>query len=62
MYSVVFAQTNSSIINGYYSYFVQTVWLNVSICRGEILNFSSELVMLNWLLYGDSEAVVLPSN
>lgn len=35
--------------------------VNVSVCRGEILNFSSELIMLNWLLYRDSEAVVLPS-
>ena len=31
--------------------------VNVSVCRGEILN----LIMLNWLLYRDSEAVVLPS-
>lgn len=23
--------------------------VNVSVCRGEILNFSSELIMLNWL-------------
>ena len=35
--------------------------VNVSVCRGEILNFSSELIMLNWLLYRDWQAVVLPS-
>lgn len=30
--------------------FMQTL-VNVSVCRGEILNLSSELIMLNWLLY-----------
>ena len=40
--------------------FTETL-VNVSVCRGEILNFSSELIMLNWLLYRDLEAVVLPS-
>ena len=35
--------------------------VNVSVFGGEILNFSSELIMLTWLLYRDSEAVVLPS-